>query len=71
MTVEEKVRRALSKNLSKVQIDDILGTFKESEHGKPMKGRWSQPAKDYLPTFFAALLMSIKLAAQPAAEGER
>lgn len=61
MTVEKKVRQLLSESTTEEEANDILKLFKESKHGKPMRGRWSHAAEDYMPSFLAALLLSIEL----------
>lgn len=65
MTIEEEVKRLLLKDMDQEQIDVTLAAYKNSEYGKPMKGRWTHTAEDYTKSypseFIAAISLSVKL----------
>jgi len=65
MTIEEEVKRLLSKDMDQEQIDVVLVAYKNSKYGKPMKGRWAHTPEDYTKNnpsgFIAAISLSVKL----------
>ena len=68
MTVEEKVKQLL--NMAEQETDDALRLFKESKHGKPMEGHWSDTARDYSLPILAGLTAYIKSTTRSAPKGE-
>ena len=61
MTIEEKVTQLLTADgLTKDEASNAIASFKESEGGKLMKGRWADPTEDYPPTLLTPLLADVE-----------
>jgi len=65
MTIEEKVRQLLLESMTESQVNSALKLFKKSENGKSMNAYWKCAVDGYVPSALVALILVIKLTAQP------